>query len=332
MRNGLLSWTAPLRSCRCSACKRRNLIWGIEAPVKDHFFAIVNPAAGGGRSAKLAGPALAGLREKGLKVDVLASTGPGHAVALAREAYEQGYRRFIAVGGDGTAHDILNGVYQRAGGKDRIALGFLPLGTGNSFLRDFTKDGAAASLAALIEGRKRPIDLLRLTHAKGQIYSFNLLSLGFTADVGALTNRYFKSLGHLGYLLGVFVRVVQLRRRAFRLRCDDDKDWDETRCLFLSFNNSKYTGGTMLIAPQADPADGLIELVRWGPIGRIGLLRMLPKLYDGTHIQHPLASRRAVRRIEFGTQVPVDVLIDGEIAALECVSLDVLPGAVDVYI
>lgn len=300
--------------------------------MKNHFFAIVNPAAGGGRSAKLAGPALAGLREKGLKIDVVASTGPGHAVELAREAYEQGYRRFIAVGGDGTAHEIINGVYERARAKERIALGFLPLGTGNSFLRDFTKEGANASLQALIEGRTRAVDLVRLTHAKGDVYSFNLLSLGFTADVGALTNRYFKPFGYLGYLLGVFVRVVQLRRRAFRLRCDDDKDWDESRCLFLTFNNSKFTGGTMLIAPQADPTDGLIEFVRWGPIGRLGLLRMLPKLYDGTHIEHPLASRRSVRHIEFGLKVPVDVLIDGEIAALECVSLNVIPSAVDIYI
>ncbi|MGC2530661.1 MAG: diacylglycerol kinase family protein [Candidatus Acidiferrum sp.] len=300
--------------------------------MKQHFFAIVNPAAGGGRSAKLAGPALSGLREKGLKIDVVASTGPGHAVELAREAYEQGYRRFIAVGGDGTAHEILNGVYERADGKERIELGFLPLGTGNSFLRDFAKDGSEASLQALVEGRKRPVDLLRLTHTKGKIYSFNLLSLGFTADVGSLTNRYFKPFGYFGYLLGVFVRVIQLRRRAFRLRCDDDKDWNETRCLFLSFSNSKFTGGTMLIAPQADPTDGLIEFVRWGPIGRIGLLRMLPRLYDGTHIQHPLASRRAIRHIEFGIKVPVDVLIDGEIAALECVALDVIPAAVDIYI
>lgn len=300
--------------------------------MKNRFIAIVNPAAGGGRSAKLAGPALAGLREEGLKIDVVASTGPGHAVELSHEAYEQGYRRFIAVGGDGTAHEILNGVYESSRGKERIALGFLPLGTGNSFLRDFAKDGADASLQALIEGRTRPVDLLRLTHTKGEIYSFNLLSLGFTADVGALTNRYFKPFGYLGYLLGVFARVVQLRRRVFRLRCDEDKDWDESRCLFLAFSNSKFTGGTMLIAPQADPADGLIEYVRWGPIGRFGLLRMLPKLYDGTHIEHPLASRRAVRRIEFGAEAPVDVLIDGEIAALECISLDVLPSAVDIYI
>jgi diacylglycerol kinase (ATP) len=298
----------------------------------ERFFAIVNPAAGGGRSAKLTGPALVRLREGGIGVNVIASTGPGHAVDLAREAYTQGYRRFIAVGGDGTAHEILNGVLLASAIPERISLGFLPLGTGNSFLRDFTNDGAESSLQAILANRKRPIDLIRLTHAGGQIYSFNLLSVGFTADVGALTNRYFKTLGHFGYLLGVFVRVAQLRRRVFALRCDDDKDWDERRCLFLTFNNSKYTGGTMLIAPNADAADGLIEFVRWGPIGRLGLMRMLPKLYDGTHLEHPLASRREVRHVEFNVAVPVDVMIDGEIATLQCRSLDIVPAAVDIYI
>jgi YegS/Rv2252/BmrU family lipid kinase len=298
----------------------------------ERFFAIVNPAAGGGRSAKLAGPALARLREKGLKVDVIASTGPGHAVQLAREAYDQGYRRFLAVGGDGTAHEILNGVFAGRAAVQRITLGFLPVGTGNSFLRDFTKAGSDASMQAILEGRKRPVDLICLRHTTGEVFSFNLLSVGFTADVAALTNRMFKPFGHFGYLLGVFVRVVQLRRRSFALRCDDDQDWDERRSLFLTFNNSKYTGGTMLIAPDADPADGLIEFVRWGPIGRLGLLRNLPRLYDGSHVKHPLASRRAVRHVEFKVSVPVDIMIDGEIATLVCRSLDILPAAVDVYI
>ena len=300
--------------------------------MKERFFAIVNPAAGGGRSAKLAGPALARLRERSMLVDVVASPGPGGAVQIAREAYMQGYRRFIAVGGDGTAHEILNGVFLSRSDSERISLGFLPLGTGNSFLRDFTGDGAEASLKALLAGHKRAVDLIRLTHADGEVYSLNLLSIGFTADVAALTNRYFKPLGHLGYLLGVFLRVAQLRRRPFALRCDDDKAWNEQRCLFLSFNNSKYTGGTMLIAPDANPADGLIEFIRWGPIGRLGLLRMLPKLYDGTHLAHPLASRRAVRHVEFNVPAPVDVMIDGEVATLQCRALDVLPAAVDVYI
>jgi len=298
----------------------------------ERFIAIVNPAAGGGRSAKLAGAALARMREKQLHVDTIASTAPGHAIHLAREAYNQGYRHFLAVGGDGTAHEILNGVFGRRKSVERVALGFLPLGTGNSFLRDFTNDGALASTQAILENRKRSIDLIRLNHAEGEIYAFNLLSIGFTADVATLTNRAFKPLGPMGYLLGVFVRVVQLRRRSFALRCDDEPEWDERRSLFLTFNNSKYTGGKMLIAPHADPADGLIEFVRWGPIGRLGLLRNLPRLYDGSHILHPLASRRAVRHVEFNLSAPVDIMIDGEVARLECRSLDVLPAAVDVFL
>lgn len=296
------------------------------------FIAIVNPAAGGGRSAKVAGNELARLREHGLRVDVIASTGPGHAAELAREAYLQGYRKFLAVGGDGTAHEIINGIFAQNGPVQRIELGFLPLGTGNSFLRDFTENGAQSSLEALDAGRKRRVDLLRLHHSSGTLYSFNLLSIGFTADVGAITNRVFKPFGHLGYLLGVFVKVIQLNRRAFKMRCDHDREWDERRCLFLTFNNSKYTGGTMLIAPNADPSDGLIEYVRWGPIGRLGLLRMLPRLYDGTHIQHPLASRRGVKRVEFDLPTPVDVMVDGEIVTVQCQILEILPSAMDVYI
>ena len=131
-------------------------------------------------------------------------------------------------------------------------MGFLPLGTGNSFLRDYTREGAKASLQALLERRTRTIDLMRLTHTEGEMYSFNLVSVGFTANVGALTNRHFKPFGHLGYLLGVFVRLAQLRPLVFAVRCDGDKDWDRRPCLFLTFNNSAYTGGTMWIAPDAN--------------------------------------------------------------------------------
>jgi diacylglycerol kinase (ATP) len=300
--------------------------------VNDKFLAIVNPAAGGGRSAKLAGAQLARLKEKGLRVDAIASMAPGHAVQLAREAYDQGYRRFLAVGGDGTAHEIINGIFPREGQTDRVELGFLPMGTGNSFLRDFTDKGAESSVEALLAGRKRTVDVLRLRHATGTIYSFNLLSIGFTADVGALTNRRFKAFGHLGYLLGVFVRVLQLKRRAFKLSSDSENSWDDRRCLFLTFNNSKYTGGTMMIAPTADPSDGYIEFVRWGPIGRLGLLKMLPRLYDGTHTQHPLSETRRVKQVQFAVDEPVDVMIDGEIVTVILREINILPGAMDVYV
>ena len=300
--------------------------------MNDKFLAIVNPAAGGGRSAKFAGAQLARLKAEGLRIDAIASMSPGHAVQLAREAYDQGYRRFLAVGGDGTAHEIINGIFSREGQTDRVELGFLPMGTGNSFLRDFTKKGAESSVEALLAGRKRAVDVLRLCHTTGTIFSFNLLSVGFTADVGALANRRFKAFGHLGYLFGVFVCVLQLKRRAFKLRSDAENSWDDRRCLFLTFNNSKYTGGTMMIAPTADPTDGFIEFVRWGPIGRLGLLKMLPRLYDGTHTQHPLSETRRVKQVHFALDEPVDVMIDGEIVTVILRGIDVLPGAMDVYV
>ena len=116
--------------------------------MRETFIAIVNPAAGGGRSAQLAGAEISRLKDSGLRIDVIASTEPGHASELASEAYFQGYRRFLAVGGDGTAHEIINGIFSREGGVGHVELGFLPLGTGNSFLRDFTKTGAASSFEA----------------------------------------------------------------------------------------------------------------------------------------------------------------------------------------
>ena len=300
--------------------------------MSDKFLAIVNPAAGGGRSAKVAGLQLARLKEKGLRVDAIASMAPGHASQLAREAYEQGYRRFLAAGGDGTAHEIINGIFTREGRTERIELGYIPMGTGNSFLRDFTENFREGPIEALLTGRTRRVDLIRLRHATGEIYSLNLLSMGFTADVATLTNRVFKPFGHLGYLFGVFVRVAQLKRRPFKLRCDDDPTWDERRCLFLAFNNTKYTGGTMLIAPDADPSDGFIEFVRWGPIGRLGLLGMLPRLYSGTHTKHPLAETRRVKHVEFALNEPTDVMVDGEVVTISAQALDILPGAVDVYV
>jgi len=104
------------------------------------------------------------LREKGLKVDVIASTGPGHAVQLAREAYDQGYRRFLAVGGDGTLTKFSMESLRNAG-RFRELRWVSCRWHRQSFLRDFTKDGAAASMQALTEGRTRTVDLLRLTHA-----------------------------------------------------------------------------------------------------------------------------------------------------------------------
>ncbi len=300
--------------------------------MSDAFLAIVNPAAGGGRCGKLAKAALEKLRAAGIELQVAETSRAGEATCLARQAYARGQRQFIAVGGDGTAYEIVNGLFPRAEGADKPVLGFLPLGTGNSFLRDFTSNGAEHAREAILAGKRRSSDVLCLQHSGGKLYFINLLSVGFTADVTAAANRSFKSLGELGYLVGVVLCLARLRRRAFPVRADDDMEFDGRRCLFLSFNNSRYTGGNMRIAPQASTCDGLIEYVRWGPIGRIGLLRNLRTLFDGTHIHHPLASRRAVRRIEFALDERVDVMIDGEVLTLKLESVEVLPGGLDVLV
>jgi len=114
------------------------------------------------------------------------------------------------------------------------------------------------------------------------------------------------------------------------LRADGDADADHRRCLFLTFSNSKFTGGKMMIAPDAVTDDGFVEYVRWGPIGRLGLVWNLPTLFTGTHIRHPMASRRAVQRIEFERGEPIDVMVDGEVLTTRCKSITILPGALDV--
>ena len=87
-----------------------------------------------------------------------------------------------------------------------------------------------------------------------------------------------------------------------------------------------------MIAPDAVTDDGLIEYVRWGPIGRLGLIRNLATLYDGSHTSHPLAERQAVRRVEFQLDAPVDLMVDGEVLTLECRTIDVLPSALRVVV
>ena len=300
--------------------------------MNDTFLAIINPAAGGGRCRKLVGPALERLRAGGLTLETVETSGPGDATRIARDSYARGYRRFLAVGGDGTSFEIVNGLFPGAENGETPVLGFLPLGTGNSFLRDFTKLGVEGAMEALLAQRRRACDVLRMRHREGIIHYINLLSVGFAADVNATRSRTFAGWGEPGYILSIFLRLAQLHRRPFPLRLEGGGVPDTRRCLFLTFNNSKFTGGTMMIAPNAEVDDGLIEYVRWGPIGRMGLIRNLSTLYNGTHIHHPLAERHAARRIEFDLDAPVDVMVDGEALTLQLKSLDVLPSALRVVV
>lgn len=296
------------------------------------YLAIVNPAAGGGRSRQLLPAVLERLRAASIQIDFRETSALGHATEIAREAWSQGYRRFIAVGGDGTSYEIVNGLFPLSAGTETPTLAFLPLGTGNSFLRDFSDKGVEYAMESLVSGRSRKCDVLRLRHKDGVLHYINLLSVGFTADVATLRSRSFSGWGEAGYQTSIFICLARFRRRPFPLSVDAEDKVDRRPCLFLTFSNSKFTGGTMMIAPDAATDDGLIEYVRWGPIGRVGLIRNLPTLYDGSHTQHPLAEVRKVRRVDFHLDAPVDVMVDGEVVTLHCESLDVLPGALNVVV
>jgi len=305
--------------------------------LNDTFLTIINPAAGGGKCRKLVGPALERLRAGGIALETVETSAAGEATRIARDAYGRGYRKFLAVGGDGTSYEVVNGLFPEsltAGEEaDRVpTLAFLPLGTGNSFLRDFGDQGVEHAMQALLQRRSRVCDVLRLTHRNGVLHYINLLSVGFSADVNILRTRRFKSSGQLGYWVSIFLGLAQLKRRPFPVRVAGESEYDRRPCLFLSFNNSKFTGGTMMIAPSAATDDGLIDFVRWGPIGRAGLIRNLGGLYDGTHVRHPMAESKKVPRVEFDLEGPIDVMVDGEALTVQCESIDVLPSAMRVVV
>jgi YegS/Rv2252/BmrU family lipid kinase len=298
------------------------------------WLAIVNPAAGGGRCGQLANAALERLRGAGLAIEEARTAAAGDATRIAREAYDRGARGFIAVGGDGTAYEVVNGLFPGALGAaaaERPCLGFLPLGTGNSFLRDFGATSAEPAIAALCGARRRACDVVRLTHDTGQLFFINLLSLGFVADVCAAANRRFKRLGAAGYGLAVVLETAGLGAQRVRMRVDGGAPWEQD-ATFVSFCNSRYTGGTMMMAPFADTADGALDVIVAGAMGRLALLAAFPRIFAGTHVHLPSISCSRAARIEFDAREPIDLMIDGEVERHRPSSLEVLAGAIDVSI
>ena len=304
--------------------RRGALAWSRNALV------IVNPAAGGGRCGRKAAPALAALREAGLQLEVRETSAAKEATAIAAEAHREGVRTFIAAGGDGTAFEVLNGLLPAALSTDaRITLGILPLGTGNSFVRDFSKHGTAYCLQALSAGRHRPTDILLATHSSESIFVLGGVSLGFAAEVAALVNRRFKPLGKLGYTLGVLAKLIALSTRDITLGWDGEVPARAPTSL-LTIGNNRYIGGNMQMTPGALIDDGVAELLIAGPVGRLDLLRTFPKIFKGTHVHHPAVEIHRVRSVDFDFDEPVDVMIDGESLCIKLDRVEVIPKAIEV--
>lgn len=293
--------------------------------------AIVNPAAGGGACGKRAPAVLARLRDAGLTIDVRETTSAGEAERIARDSYARGQRDFIAVGGDGTSFEVVNGLFggvdlSTRGTEDTPHLGLLPLGTGNSFLRDFSENGTEHAIDSLIRGRTRACDVIRISHPGGQLHFINILSIGFVADVGDLRNRRFSAFGELGYILGVILKTAALHTYRFPMRIDGG-ELDSGETTFISFNNSRFTGGKMEMAPAADTGDGLLDIIRVGALSRLSLLQTFPKIFKGTHVESPAVTTFQAKSVDFKIPAKVPCMIDGEMIDLQPTRLEVLPGA-----
>ncbi len=206
------------------------------------------------------------------------------------------------------------------------ALGVLPLGTGNSFVRDFELSDPAAAICALERGQTRSVDVVRVVHDQGTLHYLNLMSLGFSARAGALTNARFKGLGRGGYVLAVLACLVRLRAEPVRFALDGGEHDARPRTM-VSFCNSRYTGGDMMMAPPADPSDGQVDVVHVGPMGRRRFLSAFPRIFQGTHPELSEIELSRAARIDFAEAVPADCMIDGEILRLRLQSLQVLPQA-----
>lgn len=300
------------------------------AAVTRSFVAIVNPAAGGGRAGRAADGALAHLRSRGVSIEAVHHTaGPGDASRIAARAWQAGARAFLVIGGDGTAHETLNGALGARSPADAPpALAMLPLGTGNSFLRDVRVRGASDAMAAIARRACRPCDVVRVEHDRGVVHSFNIASIGFTADVGALTNARYKALGAAGYVVAVFQRALDLRTTRVRLRLDGGA-LDARPAILLSFSNSRCTAGAMQMAPRADFADGELDVIRISERGRLRFVTSFPSIFSGTHVLQPGVEQARARVVDFEDPAELDWMIDGEILRLRVQRIEVLRHAME---
>ena len=293
------------------------------------YYAIVNRAAGGGRCKKLAPDVLSGLQRRGVALEVVYTEAPRHGAELARAAAEHGIRRFLSVGGDGTASEVVNGLLA-AGVSSECELAMLPLGTGNSLLRDFGVTDLEAAATVIAEGESKPIDVLRLTHEDGVTHFVNTMGTGFVARAGELANERFKFLGAAGYIAAVLVCIADLRYEQSTLRYAGTLD--DASTVLTSFSNSQYTGGAMHMAPDADVTDGLLDIVRADRMNRAALVAAFVKIFAGTHTDLECVRTHQVPRVEFADAPHQAVLIDGDLFHLTPRVLDVLPGALRLVI
>ena len=271
---------------------------------------VVNPAAGGGRAGRLV-PWIRDQIAQRTDLDLRVTTAAGEAEALAAGAVAEGRERVVAVGGDGTVQEVLNGLL--AAGIPDGELGILPVGTGNDLARSLglPKDPAEAWTVA-IGHATRPLDVARATNGSGgERWFASAGGIGFDAQVAAaMSTRRGWQAGKAGYLLTTLSELRRFENCRIRLTIDDEVL--DASVLFVAFANGEYYGGGMRIAPGARTDDGRLDICVVGDISRATAIRQLPNLYRGTHTRHEAVTMHAGRTISIDGADSTRVHLDGE--------------------
>lgn len=279
---------------------------------------IVNPAAGGGRAARLAPRLGALLRGLGAQAEVVVARGPGDLEDLAERGAREGYSPVVAVGGDGTVQGVANGLLRA---PRPPPLGVVPAGRGNDLARTLRLPGDVEGATRLIlGGATRRIDLGR---CGGRFY-LSAGGAGFDARVGRVVGRT-GSGGALAYALAVLAELRRYEPADLTLHLDGEAL--RRRSLLVAVANGRYYGGGMLIAPRARPDDGLLDVCIGGDLSRREVLALLPGIYYGRHVRHPKVEFRRARRVRIEGPPGTPVHLDGESASDLPAEFEVVPGA-----
>ncbi len=331
----MASWGRSWGGERINKSRARRLQLG--PPMKTCF--VLNPNAGGAGEVRKALDEVLALRDD---VVLRETEESGDAGRIARRAIDDGFDRLVALGGDGTLNEVLNGIAPRF---DRIELGLVPLGTGNDLARtlDLRRDmpgelGEAIEMA--IEGGSRPLDVALVRPGRegddaidGEPHYFlNMSAGGFSGEVDDKMEAKVKaSWGPLSYVRGAFEALSELEAYRARLLLEPGTE-DEELLRLATVNvvvaNARFVGGGVHVAPQAEPDDGLLDLVaiRAAPVGRLSLLA--PKVLLGQHLEDELILHRRVKRLEIRSEPPMPFNADGERIGRTPVAYEVLPGAI----
>lgn len=297
---------------------------------------IVNPAAGHGRAGRRWKAAYAAAARLRPSHRVVETQRPGHGRELARRSIEEGAKLLVAVGGDGSLGEVVDGFLSapesaRAG----AAVATFPCGSGCDFAGHMGIPRAPAAWAAAFErGAVRPVDAILATFADGGRTRtrrlLNMAAAGIPGDVALAVARRGKPFGGtLSYLLEGALAAATASPRRMRLALDGVAEEGEFH-LFTAANTSTFGGG-MKVAPGADASDGLLDVVTIGAMGNLGLLGLLPRAHSGGHVGRPGVSLRRCRRVELWSPEPLALNLDGEAEGETPASFEALPGALPFY-